>query len=324
MHTRRAALGLTAAALLRPAPVRAQPGAYPSHPVRYIVPFTPAGLTDIMARLMAQKMAELWGKPVVVENRAGGNAMIGAEAAAKAAPDGHTLLAITVTNAVNVGLFPHASFHLVRDMRVVSVLGSLPLVLAVPMSSPVRSLEDFVALARRRPLSGGSSGIGSPPHLGLELLRREFGLGGNLVHAPYRGGAPAITDLVAGTLDFIVSNLPECIGQLRAGRLRPVAVTSAARNTRLPEVPTMRELGHPNLEITNWTAMLTQAAVPGPVFAEIERVTQLAIADAGVRRHAEEGGFDVEGWDAARSQGFVAAEVARWAQLVQEAGIKVE
>lgn len=323
MPTRRVALTLPAG-LLAPRLGRAQAAAFPDRTVRYIVPFTPAGLTDIMARLVGQKLSELWGKPVVVENRAGGNAMIGAEAAAKAAPDGYTLLAITLTHAVNVGLFPNAPYQLLRDFRPVSILGSLPLVVVVPVTSPVRSLAELMALAKQRSLSGGSSGTGSPPHLGLELLRREAGAGANLVHASYRGGAPAITDLVGGTLDFIVSNLPECIGQIRAGRLRPLAITSAARNPRLPEVPTVRELGHPNLEITNWTAMLTNAAVPGPVFDELARATGAAIHDPEVKRRAEEGGFDVEGWNPERSKGFLDAEVARWSRLVQEAGIKVE
>lgn len=327
MPTRRAALGL-AASLFGPAVAVAQPSQYPDRPIRYIVPFTPAGLTDIMARLVGQKLAELWGKPVVIENRAGGNAMIGIEAAAHAPPDGHTLAAITLTHAVNVALFPNAPYNLLRDFRAVSVLGSLPLVVVVPSASPITSLAQLIAEAKRRPLSGGSSGTGSPPHLGLELLRREAqggtGAGANLIHASYRGGAPALTDLVAGTLDFIVSKLPECIGQLRARLLRPLAITSRERNPRLPEVPTVRELGHPNLEITNWTAMLTNAAVPAPVFAEIERRTLAAIRDPEVMRRVDEGGFDQAGWDAQRSGAFLAAEVARWSRLVQEAGIKAD
>jgi tripartite-type tricarboxylate transporter receptor subunit TctC len=327
MLTRRSALGLTAG-LFGPATAFAQASPYPDRPVRYIVPFAPAGLTDIMARLVGQKLSDLWGKPVVVENRAGGNALIGADAAAKSPPDGYTLLAITLTHAVNVGLFPQAPYQLLRDFRAVSVLGSLPLVVVVPVASPVTSFAQLITEAKRRPLSGGSSGTGSPPHLGLELLRREAQKGGgpdaNLIHASYRGGALALTDLVAGTLDFIVSNLPECIGHVRAGRLRALAITSAARNPRLPEVPTVRELGHPSMELTNWTAMMTNAAVPAPVFAEIERATLAAIRDPEVVRRAVEGGFEVEGWDAARSGAFVNEEVARWSRLVQEAGIKPE
>jgi tripartite-type tricarboxylate transporter receptor subunit TctC len=308
MPTRRAALSLATA----PLAARAQSG-FPDRPVRYIVPFTPAGLTDIMARLVAERLAAGWGRPVVVENRPGGNAMIGAEAAARAAPDGHTLLAITLTHAVNVGLFPNAPYDLLRDFSTISVLGSLPLVVCVNAASPARSLAELMVLARAKPLSGASSGNGSPPHLGLELFRRAAGLGETLVHAPYRGGAPAITDLVAGNIDMIVANLPECLAQLRAGRLRGLAVTSAERHRLVSEI---------QLEITNWTAVLTQAAVPAPIIAELSRATWVAMADPDLRRRAEDGGFDLLGWDAARSREFVTAEASRWSRLVAEAGIR--
>ena len=337
MTSRRAALGALAAlgaglsgsrhGVFSPAPALAQaaaPGDYPAHPVRYIVPFTPAGLTDIMARLVAQKLAEAWGRPVVVDNRAGGNAMIGADAAAKAPADGYTLLAITLTHAVNVGLFPNAPYNLLRDFRPVSILGSLPLVVVVPETSPIRSLGELLARVKTQPMNGGSSGNGSPPHLGLELVRRVAGAGASLVHVPYRGGAPGVTDLVAGNLQLMVSNLPECIGQIKGGRLRALAVTGAERSHQVPEVPTVRELGVPGLEISNWTAMLTNTAVPAPVFERIERSTLAVTRDAEFRRRAVDGGFDVLGWDADRSRGFLQAEVTRWAQLVRDAGIKAD
>ena len=327
MTTRRAALGAMAAASLfapRLGQAQSPAAAWPEQPVRYIVPFTPAGLTDIMARLMAQKLSEGWGRSVVVENRAGGNGMIGADAAAKAPADGHTLLAITLTHAVNVGLFPQAPYHLLRDFRPVSVLGSLPLVVVVNPASPAQTLTELLALARTAPLNGGSSGNGSPPHLALELLRRVAGAGANLVHVPYRGGAPGVTDLVAGNLQFMLSNLPECIGQIKGGRLRALAVTGAERSPQLPEVPTVRELGVPGLEMTNWTAMMTNAAVPDAVFQQLERDSLRAINDPVVKRRAVEGGFDVLGWNAERSRTFIEAEVARWSRLVQEAGIRAD
>lgn len=320
--TRRAAFGLPFGL---PMLAQAQPApAFPDRPVRYIVPFTPAGLTDIMARLVAQKLSEIWGKPVVVENRAGGNAMIGADAAAKSTPDGHTLLAITLTHAVNVSLFPNAPYDLMRDFAPVSVLGSLPLVVVVNAANPARSLADLIAQARSRVLNGGSSGNGSPPHLGLELFRRASGAGGNITHVPYRGGAPGVTDLVAGNLDFMVSNLPECLAQIQAGRLRGLAVTSPTRHRLVPDIPTVLEANAPDLEMTSWTAMLTNAAVPRPVLAEILRATQLAVRDADLRRRAEEGGFDMLGWEPDRSRSFMEAEVQRWGRLVREAGIKAD
>ncbi len=330
MTSRRTALGAVAAlgAGLFPAGrarAQAEPAAgFPDRPVRYIVPFTPAGLTDIMARLVAQKLGDAWGRPVVVDNRAGGNAMIGADVAAHAPADGYTLLAITLTHAVNVGLFPQAPYHLLQDFRPVSILGSLPLVVVVPQASPLRSLGELIAQAKTQPMNGGSSGNGSPPHLGLELVRRVAGAGANLVHVPYRGGAPGVTDLVAGNLQLMVSNLPECIGQIKGGRLRALGITGATRSHQVPEVPTVRELGFPGLEITNWTAMLTNAGVPAPVFERIERTTLAAMRDPDLRRRAVDGGFDVLGWDADQSRGFLQAEVARWSRLVREAGIKAD
>jgi tripartite-type tricarboxylate transporter receptor subunit TctC len=321
MISRRATLALPLA-LAMPAIARAQ-GAFPDRNLRYIVPFPPGGLTDIMARLVAQKLSEVMGKSVVVDNRAGGNALIGADAAAKAAPDGHTLLAITLTHAVNATLFPNAPYDFRRDFAVISLLGSLPLVVVVNAEkSAARSLSDLIGLARTTRLNGGSSGNGSPPHLGLELFRRVAQAGDNLVHVPYRGGAPSVTDLAAGNLDVMVSNLPECLAQIRGGRLRALAITSAERHPLVPDVPTVRELGVPQLEITNWTAVLTQAAVPAPILARLERDVQTAIHDADTTRRGRDAGFQVLGWDAARSAQFVRAETDRWATLVTEAQIR--
>jgi len=318
--TRRQTLALSFG--LFPAAAAAQTPTFPDRAVRYIVPFTPAGLTDIMARLVAQRLSEIWSRPVVVENRAGGNAMIGADAAAKAPPDGHTLLAITLTHAVNVSLFPNAPYDLMRDFAPVSVLGSLPLVVCVNPTNPARSLNDLMVQGRSRVLNGGSSGNGSPPHLALELFRRISGAGGNITHVPYRGGAPGVTDLVAGNLDMLISNLPECLAQIQGGRLRGLAVTGAARHRLVPDIPTVAEAGAPELEMTSWTAMLTNAAVARPVLTEITRATQLAIRDPDMRRRAEEGGFDMLGWDPDRSRAFIIEEAARWGRLVREAGIR--
>jgi tripartite-type tricarboxylate transporter receptor subunit TctC len=319
MIRRRTAFGLAAALL--PGAARAQ--AFPERNPRYVVPFPPGGLTDIMARFVAQRLSEVWGRSVLVDNRAGGNALIGADIAAKAAPDGHTLLAITLTHAVNATLFPNAPYDFRRDLHTISLLGSLPLVVVVNAErSPARDLAALLRLAREAPLNGGSSGNGSPPHLGLELLRRVSGAGDRLTHVPYRGGAPSVTDLAGGSLDVMVSNLPECLAQIRAGRLRPLALTAAERHPLVPEVPTVRELGVPELEISNWTAVQTASAVPAPILARLERDVLAAIRDADTTRRASEAGFQVLGWDSARSADFVRAETERWAVLVREAGIR--
>ncbi len=324
MLDRRSVLAGIPAAALMPVAARAQ-AAFPDRPVRYIVPFPPGGLTDIMARLVGQKLSEGWGKPVVIENRAGGNALIGADAVAKSAPDGHTLLAITMTHAVNASLFPNAPYNFRQDLTTISVLGSLPLVVVVNAEkSRARTLADLLAQARAQRMNAGSSGNGSPPHLGLELVRIAARAGENVQHVPYRGGAPSVTDLAAGNLDFMVSNLPECIAQIQGGRLRPLAVTSAERHPLVPDVPTVREAGQPSLEMTNWTAMMAPAGVPAPILARLEADTLAAIRDADVGRRAREGGFTVEGWDRTRSNAFVAEETARWARLIQDAGLRAD
>jgi tripartite-type tricarboxylate transporter receptor subunit TctC len=319
---RRRTLIALAPGLALPGLARAQ-GAFPDRNPRYIVPFPPGGLTDIMARILAQRLGETWGKAVVIDNRAGGNALIGADMAAKAPPDGHTLLAITLTHAVNATLFPNAPYDFRRDFATISMLGSLPLVVVVNAErSPARSLDELMALSRTRTINGGSSGNGSPPHLGLELFRRIARAGDNVVHVPYRGGAPSVTDLAAGNLDMMVSNLPECLAQIRGGRLRALALTAAERHPLVPEVPTVRELGVPGLEISNWTAVLTQAAVPAPLLARLERDVMAAMADPATATRAREAGFQVLAWDSVRSTRFVREETDRWAALVTEAQIR--
>ena len=310
------------AILLAPLAAPALAQNYPERAIRYVVPFTPAGLTDIMARILAHRLGEVWQKPVVVENRAGGNAMIGAEAVARAAPDGHTWLAMTLTHAVNATLFPQAPYDLLRDLSMVSLLGSLPLLVVVNANSPIRSLDALADAARGRTLNAGSSGNGSPPHLGLELFRLAARAGGNVTHVPYRGGAPGVTDLVAGNLDFMVSNLVECIAQVQGGRLRALATTGEARHRLLPAVATVTELGMPSLVMSSWTGLMLPSGTPAALRGQIEAAVLGVLAEADTVRRALEAGFDVTAWPAARSDAFLRSEVTRWGQLVQEARIR--
>lgn len=303
-------------------PARAQ--GFPDRPVRYIVPFAPGGLTDIFARLLGQRLADIWGRPVVVENRAGGSAMIGADMVAKSPPDGYTMLAITSTHTVNVSLFPNAPYDFARDLRVVSILGALPLVVVVRADAPWKTLAELVAAARTRELSGGSSGNGSPPHLGLELFRRAAGAGTNLVHVPYRGGAPSLTDLIGGTLDLIVSNLPECLEHIRGGRLRGLAVTSESRHPLIPAIPTVAEAGFPAMLISNWTGLAVPRATPAAVVDVISDSVQRAMADPELRAKAEAGGFAIVASRPDVAEAFALSEIRRWGQLVAEAGIRAD
>lgn len=316
--TRRALLA--GAALLLPGAARAS--GFPERNVRLIVPFTPAGQTDLIARLVAQRLQEGWGRPVLVENRPGGNALLGADLAAKAPPDGHTLLAITLAHAINASLFPQAPYDFLKDLTTLSVLGSLPLVVVVRAEAPWQDLPALLEAARRQRLNGGSSGTGTPPHIGLELLRRAAGAGEALQHAPYRGGAPSITDLVAGNIDLVVSNLPECLPQIQAGRLRALAVTGPARHPLLPAVPTTAELGAPGLAITSWTAIQAPAGLPASLAERLSADLRASLTEPGLVRRAGELGFSLSGLGLEDSRRFVAAETARYASLVSEAQIR--
>jgi tripartite-type tricarboxylate transporter receptor subunit TctC len=307
-------------ALALAAPCFAQAQSYPARQVRYIVPFPPAGATDIMARNVAQVLSESWNQPVVVENRPGGNALIGADVAAKSPADGYTYLAITLTHAINATLFPKAPFDLRRDFTVVSVLSSSPMLVVVNASSPVKTLADLTALARSKNLSAGSSGNGSPPHMGLEQYRQTAGFA--VTHVPYKGGAPSLTDLVGGQLDFIVSNLPESIGHVKGGRLRPLALTSRNRHPLVPEVPTTVEAGTPGLSITNWTALVVPAGTPADIVSKIHADVAKGLKQPQMTRRIQEQGFEVIGSAPAEAQAFVAAEVERWSKVVRDAGIK--
>ena len=312
---------LTGAALL-PFAGRAHAADFPDRAVRLVVPFTPAGQTDILARLVAQRLQDGWGRPVVVENRPGGNALIGADAVAKAAPDGHALLAITLAHAVNASLFPQAPYDFLKDLTTLTVLGALPLVVVVRRDAPWADLPALLAAAREQRLNGGSSGTGTPPHIGLELFRRAAGAGDRLQHVPYRGGAPCITDLVAGNIDLVVSNLPECLPQIQAGTLRALAVTDARRHPLLPAVPTTAELGAPQLAITSWTAIQAPAALPAPLAERLAADIRRTLTEPGLRQKAGELGFTLTGLGLEDSRRFVAAEVARYATLIAEAQIR--
>ena len=184
-------------------------GSYPSKTIRYVVPFPPGGITDMMARTIGQKISDSWKQAVVVDNRPGGNALIGADMVAKSSPDGYTWLAMTITHTVNATLFPQAPFSFTKDLKAVSVLGSLPMVVVVPRALPVKSLAELTTLGRTRSLNAGSSGNGTPQHLALELYRQLAGI--NAQHIPFKGGAPSMISLIGGELDFVITGLPESV-----------------------------------------------------------------------------------------------------------------
>lgn len=311
-------------ALLLPGAVRAQndypkPGAT----LRYVVPFAPGGLTDVMARLVGERLGARWGVNVVIDNKPGGGAQIGADAVAKAAGDGHTLLAITLTHAANVTLYKGRSpFDFQRDLKPVALLAGSPMLVVVPAASPIKDFRDLIVQARARVLNVGSSGNGTPPHLTQALFADTQKV--QMQHVPYKGGAPSLTDLIGGQLDVIFSNFPESIAHVKAGKLRALAVTGPARHPQVPEVPTTIEAGAPQLQVENWTALMVPAATPEAIVAKLgaEAVAIMNLPELAER--ARSLGFRVDARGPAEFAPFLKAEIERWAGIIAAAHIQAE
>ena len=259
---------LLIAGLAAPSLARAQAGTaaawVPSRPVRFVVPFPAGGATDVAARILAERLTETLGQPVVVENRTGSSGNIGTENVVRSAPDGHSLLMGTSgALTVNPLLFPNLGFDPAKDLAPVSLAFTTDNALVVNPNMPAKTVAEFLALARSRPgaFSYGSAGAGSSTHMAAELFRLAAGI--QVLHVPYRGSAPALNDTVAGNVQFMVDQLASCIGQVQAGRVRALAVTGPRRSPLLPDVPTMAEAGLPGAENTSWGAVLVPAGTPG-------------------------------------------------------------
>ena len=287
--------------------------------IKYIVPFPPGGLTDVMARIVGQKLGDTWKVPVVVENKAGGNAQIGAEQVAKGPSDGSQILAITLTHAANVSLFPNAPYSFVKDLRPVALLAGSPMLVVVPASSPIQDFKGLIALSKTKQLNAGSSGNGTPPHLTMALfndLNKS-----KMTHVPYRGGAPSMTDLIGGQLDVIFSNYPESIAHVKGGKLRAIAICSLSRHKDLPDVPTAFESGMPGLYVENWTAAMAQAKTPDAIVEKYSREMIKIMYGAEVEERAKAQGFRVTPKGADEFGRFLKTEIERWGRIIKTAKI---
>lgn len=287
--------------------------------LKYVVPFPPGGLTDVMARIVAQKVSESWKVPFVVENKAGGNAQIGADQVAKGPSDGSQLLAITLTHAANVSLFPDAPYSFTKDLRPVALLAGSPMLVVVPANSPIQSFKDLMAVSKTRQLNAGSSGNGTPPHLTMALFCDLNKC--KMTHIPYRGGAPSITDLIGGQLDIIFSNFPESIAQVKAGKLRPLAVCSLSRNSLVPDVPTAIEAGLTGLFVENWTAAMVHVKTPDAIVEKYARELIKIMYSPEIEERAKAQGFKVTPKGTADFAAFLQSEIARWSRLIKSAKI---
>ncbi len=300
----------------------AQSAAYPSKLVRVVVPFPAGGATDIMTRNITQKLNEAWKQPVVVENRAGANGMIGAEAVAKSQADGYTYLAATIAHSSGVSLFPKAPYQLQKDLQPVAIMGLIPLVPVVRADSPIRSLQDLVATSKSKSLNAGSSGNGTAAHLGLELFKSATGT--TIQHVPYKGGAPAMTDLLGGQIDVIFALLPECLPHVKSGKLRALAVTSDKRYPLLPDVPTTSEAGIPGIEVTSWNGLMVPSGTPRDIVSKINAEVTRISGVPEMRARIVELGFQPVAMSVSDAENYIRADVERWAKVIRDAGIKAD
>jgi len=320
MKTPAAALWLSLA-LLAAFPAAAQ--TYPERTVRLIVPFAPAGGTDIMARILAQRLAESTGRPFVVENRPGGNAIIATEAVAKAAPDGYTLLLTTNIFTINPWLHPQAPFNVERDFAPITLAGSTPNLLAVHPSIPAKSVKELVALARAQPgrLTIAAAGSGTPSHLAAELLKQSARVDLLVVH--YKGTGASLSDVVGGQVAMSFGTLPGLAPFVKNGRLRALAVGGSKRAAALPEVPTVAET-LPGFEVITWYGLFAPAGTPGEVIIRLHSETVKALASPDVKQRLDAQGFQIEGNTTEQFVEVIRRDLARWKKVVAEAKIRSE
>jgi tripartite-type tricarboxylate transporter receptor subunit TctC len=301
------------------AAVNAAAQTYPVKPIRMIVGPGP----DALARVLGQKLTEAWGQPVVVDQRGGGGGTISAEAVARAAPDGYTLLLATGTHTINPSLYKVA-YDMEKDFAPVTLIASTPFILAVHPSVPVGSVEDLIRLAKAKPgtLNYGSGGSGTPPHLATELFKSMAGI--NLVHVPYKTVAAAITDLIAGRLQVMFTVGPAGLPQVRAGTIRALAVSTAKRSGFVPELPTVAQSGLPAFDVFGWNGLLAPAATPREIVIKLQREVADALRLPEVVERIAAFGFEPIGSTPEEFAGFIAADIARWAKVAKESGARID
>jgi tripartite-type tricarboxylate transporter receptor subunit TctC len=297
---------------------------YPSKPVRFLVGFAPGGFTDVMARAIAGKLIETWRQQVVVDNRPGASTTIATDLAAKAAPDGYTLLMMTDNFVTNPSLLKKLPYDSEKDFAPVTLAALAPFLLVVHPTVPARSVTELVAVAKSRPdkLNYGSGGIGAPGHLSGELFNTLAGV--RMTHVPYKGAAPALVDLVAGQIQVYFGNLPVTIPHAHAGRVRALAVTSAKRSAIAPELPTVAEAGVPGFELTPWYGVLTRAGTSEIVLSKLNRDIVAVLKERAMHEHITKLGGEPSPMPRAQFANFLKSESVKWGKLVRDSGARPE
>jgi tripartite-type tricarboxylate transporter receptor subunit TctC len=297
---------------------------YPARPIRFIVPFPPGGGNDIVGRIIAQKLNEALGQTVVVDNRGGAGGTIGTDLAAKAPADGHTLLINNISLAVNATLIPRLPYDTLKDLAPVAIIGRQPNVLVVHPAVQATSVRELLDLARAKPgrINYGSGGVGTASHLATELLQLITTT--RMTHVPYKGLGPALTDLMGGRVEMIISTLASALPHVRSRRLRPLAVTTVKRSAFFTEVPTMIEAGVAGYEFTTWYALMVPAATPRPIVARLNQELARIAQHAGVREQFAAQGLEPAHTGVSEAHAYLVSEVAKWGKVIRAAGARAE
>ncbi|MEA3157494.1 MAG: hypothetical protein QOK44_5083 [Betaproteobacteria bacterium] len=314
---------LTACNVTMIAAANAQTAAsYPSKPIRLVAPFAPGGGTDVVSRLVSQKLTEAWGQQVIIDNRPGAGTMIGTEIVAKAPPDGYTLLIGAAAHAINPSLYSKPSYQL-RDLVPVTMAVSFPFLLVIHPSLPAQNVQDLIAIAKSRPgkLTFASSGTGNTNHLAGELLKITAGI--DITHIPYKGGAPAMNDVVGGQVSMLFGTVLETLPQARAGKLRALAVSGAKRAAFAPELPTVAET-LPRYEVTGWYVFLLPAATPAPIVTKLNREIIRILEVPDVKQRLIALGSDPWPTSSEQAREYIASEASRWSKVIAQAGLKAD
>jgi tripartite-type tricarboxylate transporter receptor subunit TctC len=298
---------------------------YPSKPIHLIVPFPPGGPTDIVGRLVAQKLSEGVGQPVVVENRPGAGGTVGSTAAAKSAADGYTLLyGSTSTLAIAPSLYKNLSYDPRKSFAPISLVSRGPILVAVNAQVPARTLKEFIDLAKKSPgkLSYSSGGNGTPPHLAGELFKTVAGI--DVLHVPYKGGGPAINDVAGGQVQAVFEGQVALLPHLQSGRIRALAITGAKRNPSLPDVPTVAEAGLPQYDANFWSGLVAPAGTPNDTIGKLNAVLVKALQAPDVRETLSRQGLEAAGNSRQEFAAYIAAELEKWAAVVKTSGAKLD
>jgi tripartite-type tricarboxylate transporter receptor subunit TctC len=326
MLNRRRFVGFAAAAMAAPSILssRASGADWPVKPVRVVVPFAPGGSTDITARLVSNRLQEVWGQSVVVENKGGAGGNIAADMVAHSDPDGYTIFIVGPGMATNKFLYPSLSYDPVGDFAPVTMLITQPNMMCVPNSSPAKSVKEFIAYCNENKgkVTYASSGNGTTLHLSGELFKRLAKV--EMTHIPYRGGAPAINDLIPGRVDVIFDNVPSIVSHVRSGTLRGLAVTTRERIAILPDMPTIAESGVPGFDVSSWFAFFVPVNTPQDIIAKINADTNAALAHPSVKPRFDDLGATPKGSTPAELAAFLKSEIEKWGPVIREAKIKVE